>query len=519
MDLVQLVNSHDEPVGTLDKVEAHRGEGKLHRAASVFLFNAKNELLVQQRSAKKITSPLKWQNTCCGNSLPGESYEECAKRRLQVELGISGVRLARLGKFEYQTRIDDTYSEHEIDTIFIAHADVDPVPNPDEVAEWKWMSWERFVRAVQTDESGEYAPWVEKILTHFGALLQFPFDQHRAANSNCENLVGSIAIPVGTVGPIRVNAKELLIPLATTEGALVASCSRGAKAISESGGAHVYVEKTGMSRAPVFSCTDGAAALKFAQWLETHGSEIAAITERTSSHLKFLSLKTWVRGRLVFARFVFDPDQAMGMNMVSIALGALIKALQQQFPQVICLSLSSNVCTDKKDAGINRLMGRGFFVQAEVTLSQAVLNTVLHTTQAQVLQAFDAKYHVGTNLAESHSQNMHVANVLAALYLATGQDPAHVVDGSSATTSLEADGDGLYVAVSLPSVIVGTVGGGTWLPAQKLACELIRPNLTTHELAEAVGVACLAAEISGLSALATHTLAAAHAKLGRMKKL
>jgi hydroxymethylglutaryl-CoA reductase (NADPH) len=157
-------------------------------------------------------------------------------------------------------------------------------------------------------------------------------------------------------------------------------------------------------------------------------------------------------------------------------------------------------------------------VLAEVKLTKKTLEQTLHTTQHEILETFEAKYHVGTNLALSFSQNMQVANVAAAIYLATGQDLAHVVDASGGTLIVEPEKDGIYIALTLPSLIVGSVGGGTWLPAQTLARDMIHRRCTSKELVAAIATGCLAGELSGLSALATHTLAKAHATHARAKK-
>ncbi|MEP7167339.1 MAG: isopentenyl-diphosphate Delta-isomerase [Candidatus Woesebacteria bacterium] len=155
MDQVILVDADDKEIGVMDKVEAHRGTGKLHRATSVFLFNKKGELLVQQRSSKKITCQLMWANTCCGNLRPGETYRECAHRRLQEELGIFGVKLEEVVKFLYQTPCDDEFSEYEMDTVYMGYYDGQVRPNPDEVSGYKWIEWNDLML------QNSLVPWVK----------------------------------------------------------------------------------------------------------------------------------------------------------------------------------------------------------------------------------------------------------------------------------------------------------------------------------------------------------------------
>ena len=166
LDQVILVDENDQQVGTMDKVDAHRGEGIRHRAISVFLFNDQDELLIQQRSSKKIVGAGQWANTCCGNVRPNETYAECAVRRLQEELGITGVELRSLHKFEYHTPCNDEFSEWEIDTVFIGEYNAIPQPNPDEVAATAWKDTHTLRQEMAADKQQhqkitdqKYAPW------------------------------------------------------------------------------------------------------------------------------------------------------------------------------------------------------------------------------------------------------------------------------------------------------------------------------------------------------------------------
>lgn len=364
-------------------------------------------------------------------------------------------------------------------------------------------------------------------------LFSYSFDAQSVGSKNCENCVGSIEIPVGVAGPVLAHFEHesqrygeyLYLPLATTEGALVASTSRGAKCITESGGATVLFHRVGMSRSPVFFCESGADAHQFVVWLESKELDIKRLTESTSSHLTFASQQSWIRGRHVYTRFVFDTGDAMGMNMVTIALQYALDILLAEYAEsgqsiVSLVSLSSNVCSDKKDSAINVLLGRGWWAQAEVHIPLSVVENCLQVSPEKLVQTHIAKNLVGSNVAGSKSQNMQAANVIAAFYAATGQDIAHVVETAQAFTTMELDGTGLYVAVSVPNINCGVVGGGTGLPAQSQARKLIRGGsaCTTQHLVVALAVGILCAEISGLAALSAGTLAKAHEKLGREKK-
>jgi isopentenyl-diphosphate delta-isomerase len=167
-DLVTLVNQQDQVIGEMDKVEAHRGDGKLHRAISVFLFrerNGKKELLIQQRSLKKIVGANQWANTCCGNVRPTENYADCAHRRLREELGISGVLLEETHKLQYQVRCNDEFSENEIDQVYVGPFNGASELNPDEVQAVAWVSWEQIVQSEWRERQNyDFAPWFKIML-------------------------------------------------------------------------------------------------------------------------------------------------------------------------------------------------------------------------------------------------------------------------------------------------------------------------------------------------------------------
>jgi len=370
--------------------------------------------------------------------------------------------------------------------------------------------------------------WKSEQVAH---LFTVDPDLAKANSTNCENMLGAISLPLGLAGPVEFElagqGKKCFVPLATSEGALVASVSRGLKAINHAGGAQVFVKNAGMSRAPSFAFVDGKKAHDFANFLEQAENrlKIAQITESSSKHLKFLGLTSFVRGRQVFVRFSFDTDLAMGMNMVTIALQQLWDEWLKNYPGIEMLSLSSNVCTDKKASHINQLLGRGYNAQAEVVLSEQILQEILKTDVKKLLTTHQSKNNLGSTLAGSSDHNMQFANVVAAFYLATGQDAAHIVEASQGSTIIEevkiADGSsGLYVAVYLPNLPLGSVGGGTGLPSQKEVRSLIlqnEDNPNPMQLAAVLATGVLAAEISGLAALSSHGLASAHQKLARKK--
>lgn len=371
----------------------------------------------------------------------------------------------------------------------------------------------------------------------YSDLFSSSLPLEKVGDKNCENLIGSVEIPVGVVGPVesevidisirskigKKEKKSFLIPFATTEGALVASIHRGTKVLN-AGKTKVIVKKIGMSRSVVFECASIEDAIVFDEYFSKNKKIFAKLCEETSSHLKFISYESYTRDKLLYFRFVFDTDQAMGMNMVTIALSYAWDKFKRQLPNHIWVSLltvSGNVCTDKKDSMINRIKGRGYFVTVETKVNTKLVEALLKVDPKKLVKTHLVKNVIGSNVAGSFAQNMHVANALGAFYLATGQDIAHVVAGSEASVHFEVINDKeLYIALTLPNVSVGSVGGGTWLQKQTQARKLIKMGKmpTAQELAIVAGLSALAGEISGLAALTTDTLAGAHKKLGRASK-
>lgn len=355
----------------------------------------------------------------------------------------------------------------------------------------------------------------------FKHIGRFSLDEVQASTRNCENMIGAIQVPVGVAGPLKLTTNEYYIPLATTEGALVASVNRGCKAIYESGGASVFVERVGTTRGPVFQTGSLQESHELRAWIGTNIQELSSVATQTSHHLRFLHHETRIIGRLVFVRFAFDTEDAMGMNMVTIATQALCGVIEQKMG-VRCLSVSGNFCVDKKPSWQNVILGRGFRAWSEVVLSTTVLTDILKTSVDELFETWEAKCLIGGAATGTMGFNGHAANVIAAIYIATGQDISHVVEGSSAITTMMKVKEGIAVSVELQSVLVGTVGGGTGLATQREALAMLGlaggdGGRNAEKLAGVIAGAVLAGEISELSALSSHTLACAHQKLGRGK--
>lgn len=343
---------------------------------------------------------------------------------------------------------------------------------------------------------------------------KFSFTEDQVSGRNIENLIGATQIPMGVAGPLLINGKNFFIPLATTEGALVASVSRGCKAVTEAGGAYVEVETVGITRGPVFKTKGIEHGLKIKMWIEKNFNLIAQIAQKTSSHLRLLKIDPAIVGRNIFLRFYFDTQDAMGMNMATIATQEIAKLIEQK-TQARCISLAGNFDIDKKSAWLNFISGRGKKVWAEVVLPKKVVGETLKTTPEKVVELVKTKNYLGSILAGAIGFNAHFANIIAAIFIATGQDPAHVVEGSLGVTTAEVlkNGD-LYFSIYLPALVAGTVGGGTHLPTQQEALRIMNAR-DVLEYSKITGAAILAGELSLISSLAEGSLAKAHQKLGR----
>ncbi|WP_232687225.1 hydroxymethylglutaryl-CoA reductase (NADPH) [Halobacterium zhouii] len=357
------------------------------------------------------------------------------------------------------------------------------------------------------------------------AIGSFAFDAEQASETAVENLAGGAQLPMGVAGPLAVNGgaadDEYYLPLATTEGALVASVNRGCSAITTAGGANARVTKTGMTRAPVFRVEDVREGADVAEWVEENVDALREAAESTTSHGKLTGVTPYVVGDNVFLRFSYDTKDAMGMNMATIATGAAADVVEAETPAEL-VALSGNLCADKKPAAINAVEGRGRTVTADVHIPADVVEERFGTTPEAIEEANTRKNLIGSAKAGSLGFNAHAANVVAAVFLATGQDAAQVVEGANCITTVEARENELYASVNLASLEVGTVGGGTKLPTQREALDVLGvrgggdpAGSNADALAEVIAAGALAGELSLLAALASRHLSSAHEDLGR----
>lgn len=357
----------------------------------------------------------------------------------------------------------------------------------------------------------------------FDVIKIYPKKLEEAQFKNCENMIGAVQVPLGIVGPLVISGQsakgEYYIPLATTEGALVASVNRGCKAVTKSGGVTVYTENAGMTRGPVFQAKGIKESLRLKEWLNTYFNDIYHLSQKTSSHLKLQSVKTQILGRSVFVRFSFDTCDAMGMNMVTIATDRIVRFIEKE-TGIKCSSLAGNFDIDKKPAWLNFILGRGRQVWAEAILDKKIVKEVLKSNPMKINQVTKEKCLLGSAISGSMGFNAHFANVIAALFIALGQDVAHTVEGSLGVTTTEINDGNLYISIYLPDLAVGTVGGGTALPSQKESLSTLgvsggNKGKNAQALAEIVGGVVLAGELSLLAALAQGSLASAHQRFAR----
>jgi hydroxymethylglutaryl-CoA reductase (NADPH) len=358
---------------------------------------------------------------------------------------------------------------------------------------------------------------VESITSSSLHRLASVLDTDAALTSRSENVIGAVAVPVGVVGPLLLRGTyasgSFYVPMATTERALVASTARGAKAITQSGGAVTIVTREGMSRAPLFRCQSASNAQQLADWVASNMPQLRSIASGPSNYTNLTEIKSFIAGNNIWLRCEFTTGDAMGMNMATLAAERIANHIVSLFPSIDYLALSGNLCTDKKDAAINNLLGRGKSTIAEAVINMTVLKEVLHTSASAICDLNTRKNLLGSAMAGSSKFNAHFANIVAAVFLATGQDIAEVVESSSGYTWAEQREKDLYISVTLPCLEVGTTGGGTQLAAQSEALNLMGlagpgdpVGDNARQFAEVISAAVLAGELGLLAAISTKHL-------------
>lgn len=356
------------------------------------------------------------------------------------------------------------------------------------------------------------------------------YDYDRVLGACCENVVGYLPLPLGLAGPLCIDGVENFLPMATTEGVLVASTMRGCKALNGGGGVTTEILGDGMTRGPCVSFDTSKRSATAKRWLDSvEGTQVIKDAfNATSRFARLESIKSAVAGNFLYIRFRAQTGDAMGMNMISKGVESALRVMAEDygFDDMSIVSLSGNYCTDKKSAAINWIEGRGKSVVAESRVPAALVTKLLKTTVDDLVDLNMAKNLIGSNMAGAMGGfNAHAANLVAAVYLATGQDPAQVVEGSSCMTLMSnVEGD-LQISVSMPCLEVGTIGGGTILEPQAAMLEMLgirgphstEPGANARALARIVASAVLAGELSLCSALAAGHLVKSHMAHNRSK--
>lgn len=353
-------------------------------------------------------------------------------------------------------------------------------------------------------------------LAHVGG---FSFDP-KVTDGNVEGFLGVAQVPLGLAGPMRVNGEhavgDFLVPMATTEGTLVASYNRGMKLTRAAGGVTTTVSGDAMQRAPVFMFASAREAREFGYWVADHVDEIKARADATTRSGSLCEIEQYSASRFLFLRFDFTTGDAAGQNMVGKATAAACYWIRDVYPGIEHYYLESNFATDKKTSQINVLKTRGKRVTAEITLPDALIRENTQATAAMMYRLRQVG-NVGSWMSLTNNNGFQSPNGITAMFIATGQDVANVAESSAAVVYTELRDNGYYYSITIPSLIVATYGGGTGLPTQRECLEMLDCYGAgkVRRLAEIVAATVLCGELSLGAAIAAEEWVTAHDQYGR----
>ena len=384
-------------------------------------------------------------------------------------------------------------------------------------------------RKIPRDPENDYTPQAAEARQAFlraqtGAglehLSRYSFDPS-ILPGNIEHFTGVAQVPIGIAGPLLVNGEyaqgEFYVPLATTEGTLVASYNRGMKTLHEAGGVTTTILDDAMQRAPAFVFGSAREARAFGSWLTGHFAEIKQAAEATTRAGRLRGIEQYFASRILFTRFDYTTGDAAGQNLTGKATAAACAWITSNYEGITDFYLESNFATDKKSSQVNILRTRGKRVVAEVTIPAALIEEHMHTSGAKLFRARQVS-NLGGFMSGVNNNGLHSANGIAALFIATGQDAANVAESSAALgfSELLPNGD-YYGSITLPSLIVATYGGGTGLATQRECLELLGCYGTGKvlKLAEIVAATVLCGELSLGWAILAEEWVTAHDLLGR----
>ena len=363
--------------------------------------------------------------------------------------------------------------------------------------------------------------WLREQTGH--QVPDFALDEPGNLKGLIENHVGFVGLPQSVAGPLKIDGTyaqgDYYVPLCTVEGTLTLSMTRGFYLTHRSGGIKTRHVKQELSRAPVFRFEEIEESLQFIKQIDEHYEAIKAAAESTTRHGKLIRIDKIPIHNRVILDFIYDTAEAAGQNMVTMSTDAackyIVKNLSNGTPHRYLVE--SNFNADKNPAQRSLMKGRGHHVIASFRIPNRVLKKLLRVSADEIVEALVDK-HLGSQMAGVLGMNLHVANALAALYLALGQDVACVSENAIGIATYEKRGDDLYATLSMPSLTVGTVGGGTRLNAQRANMEMIGcagGKNSSRKLAEIICASALALEISLAGAIVSNEFAEAHAKFGR----
>lgn len=364
----------------------------------------------------------------------------------------------------------------------------------------------------------------EKTGADLAALSTTRLDPSRLTG-NVENLIGAVEVPIGLAGPLLFSGREaqglIYAPFATSEGAVVASATRGAAAITRSGGVTTRTVGQRMLRVPLFVLSSIHGAVRFADWVRAHADDLRIQVQMVSRHALLTAVEPTILGRMVHVSFVYETGDAAGQNMTTSCTWQACQWLMAQLrgeKEIVFehFQIESNASGDKKVTLSTFTAGRGSRVVAECRIDRGVMQQVLKCTPEQALHTYSLASTVSTQVGMV-GFNFNIANVIAALFTATGQDIACVHECSVGQLAMELVGGDLYASLMLPCLVVGTVGGGTHLPGQAALLKMMgcQGSGKVERLAEIIAGFCLALELSTLAAVTSNEFASAHEKLGR----
>lgn len=351
-------------------------------------------------------------------------------------------------------------------------------------------------------------------------IPRYSFDPH-TAQGNAEHFTGVAQVPIGFAGPITINGEhaqgDFIIPLATTEGTLVASYNRGIKVLNLCGGVKCTVTDDAMQRAPVFVFDDARGAREFRQWICDNFDKVKEEAEATSKVARLTYIDTFLANKFAYLRFNYLTGDAAGQNMVGRATFAACSWIIDRYPGIRRFYLESNFATDKKASQINIMRTRGKRVTAEAVVKRDILIQQLRVEPEQ-LAYHGGVANVGAFLSGANNNGLHAANAITAMFIATGQDVANVSEASAGIIYSEITPDrDLYLSLTLPSLIVATYGGGTGLATQRECLEILDcyGQGKVRKFAEIVAGVALAGELSLASAISSLDWVSSHESYGR----